>query len=215
MFFLFPISTEVFAIAFLIAIIFLIIYFFIYRADKNIKHQSDQALTNEFLDSDTKQINFLDFGFPEDAENIFKGRHIDTEKGIAVIKNKGQFGIALCVHAKLSYTRLYFYVDFQYFDRPSPVVFVTGGSEEKVMLKVNSESAMFSHDDLRYFDAKTSAKEIFFKNKLTLDINNIKYTIKENDLLEVQKALTYVITLADDQGKFLKKWRKLNDNINN
>ena len=215
MFFLFPISTEVFAIAFLIAIIFLIIYFFIYRADKNIKHQSDQALTNEFLDSDTKQINFLDFGFPEDAENILKGRHIDTEKGIAVIKNKGQFGIALCVHAKLSYTRLYFYVDFQYFDRPSPVVFVTGDSEEKVMLKVNSESAMFSHDDLRYFDAKTSAKEIFFKNKLTLDINNTKYTIKENDLLEVQKALTYVITLADDQGKFLKKWRKLNDNINN
>ena len=190
MFFLFPISTEVFAIAFLIAIIFLIIYFFIYRADKNIKHQSDQALTNEFLDSDTKQINFLDFGFPEDAENILKGRHIDTEKGIAVIKNKGQFGIALCVHAKLSYTRLYFYVDFQYFDRPSPVVFVTGDSEEKVMLKVNSESAMFSHNDLRYFDAKTSAKEIFFKNKLTLDINNTKYTIKENDLLEVQKALT-------------------------
>ena len=151
---------EVFAIVFLFAIIGLIIYFFIYRANKNIKHQSDQALTNEFLDSETEEIDFLEFGFPENAENIFKGRHIDAEKGIAVIKNRSHFGIALCVHARLSYTRLYFYVDFDHFDRPSPVIFIIGDNEERVMLKVNSESAMFSHDNLRYFDAKIDSKDI-------------------------------------------------------
>ena len=206
---------DVFAIAFLFAIIGLIIYFFIYRANKNIKHQSDQALTNEFLDSETEEINFLEFGFPENAENIFKGRHIDTEKGIAVIKNRSHFGIALCVHARLSYTRLYFYVDFDHFDRPSPVIFIIGDNEERVMLKVNSESAMFSHDNLRYFDAKIDSKDIFLRENLTLEINNIKYNIKQEDLLEIQKALVYVIELDNDQGKFLKKWRKLNDNINN
>lgn len=215
MFFLFPISMDVFAIAFLFAIVGLIIYFFIYRANKNIKHQSDQALTNEFLDSETEEIDFLEFGFPENAENIFKGRHIDTEKGIAVIKNRSHFGIALCVHARLSYTRLYFYVDFDHFDRPSPVIFIIGDNEERVMLKVNSESAMFSHDNLRYFDAKIDSKDIFLRENLTLEINNIKYNIKEKDLFEIQKALIYVIELDDDQGKFLKKWRKLNDNINN
>ena len=206
---------DVFAIVFLFAIVGLIIYFFIYRANKNIKHQSDQALTNEFLDSETEEIDFLEFGFPENAENIFKGRHIDTEKGIAVIKNRSHFGIALCVHARLSYTRLYFYVDFDHFDRPSPVIFIISDNEERVMLKVNSESAMFSHDNLRYFDAKIDSKDIFLRENLTLEINNIKYNIKEEDLLEIQKALVYVIELGDDQGKFLKKWRKLNDNINN
>tara|TARA_B100001057_G_scaffold360800_1_gene363153 strand:+ start:376 stop:999 length:624 start_codon:yes stop_codon:yes gene_type:complete len=206
---------DVFAIVFLFAIVGLIIYFFIYRANKNIKHQSDQVLTNEFLDSETEEINFLEFGFPENAENIFKGRHIDTEKGIAVIKNRSHFGIALCVHARLSYTRLYFYVDFDHFDRPSPVIFIIGDNEERVMLKVNSESAMFSHDNLRYFDAKIDSKDIFLRENLTLEINNIKYNIKEEDLLEIQKALVYVKELDDDQGKFLKKWRKLNDNINN
>ena len=206
---------DVFAIAFLFAIVGLIIYFFIYRANKNIKHQSDQALTNEFLDSETEEIDFLEFGFPENAENIFKGRHIDTEKGIAVIKNRSHFGIALCVHARLSYTRLYFYVDFDHFDRPSPVIFIIGDNEERVMLKVNSESAMFSHDNLRYFDAKIDSKDIFLREKLTLEINNIKYNINEKDLFEIQKALTYVLELEEDQGKFLKKWRKLNDNINN
>ena len=206
---------DVFAIAFLFAIVGLIIYFFIYRANKNIKHQSDQALTNEFLDSETEEIDFLEFGFPENAENIFKGSHIDTEKGIAVIKNRSHFGIALCVHARLSYTRLYFYVDFDHFDRPSPVIFIIGDNEERVMLKVNSESAMFSHDNLRYFDAKIDSKDIFLRENLTLEINNIKYNIKEKDLFEIQKALIYVIELDDDQGKFLKKWRKLNDNINN
>lgn len=206
---------DVFAILFLFAIIGLIIYFFIYRANKNIKHQSDQALTNEFLDSETEEIDFLEFGFPKNAENIFKGRHIDTEKGIAVIKNRSHFGIALCVHARLSYTRLYFYVDFDHFDRPSPVIFIIGDNEERVMLKVNSESAMFSHDNLRYFDAKIDSKDIFLRENLTLEINNIKYNIKQEDLLEIQKALVYVIELDDNQGKFLKKWRKLNDNINN
>ena len=49
---------EVFAIAFLFAIVGLIIYFFIYRANKNIKHQSDQVLANEFLDSETEEIDF-------------------------------------------------------------------------------------------------------------------------------------------------------------
>ena len=215
MFFLFPISTEFLAIAFLIAIILMIIYFFIYRADKNIKHQSDQALKNKFLDSKNAQINFLDFGFPKNSENIFKGRHIDTEKGIAIIKSKGDFGIALCVHANLSFTRLYFFIDFQHFDRTSPVVFVSDESKEKIMLKINSESSMFSHDSLRYFDAKISSKDMFFKQKITLEVNNIRYNIKGEDLLEIQKALTYVINLDDKQGKFLKKWRKLNDNINN
>ena len=215
MFFLFPISMETFAIAFLFAVVCLIIYFLIYKANKNIKHQSDQALTKEFLDSKTEEIDFLEFGFPENAENIFKGRHIDTEKGIAVIKNRGHFGVALCVHARLSYTRLYFYVDFEHFDRPSPVIFITGDNEERVMLKVNSESAMFSHDNLRYFDAKIDSKDIFLRENLTLEINNIKYNINEKDLFEIQKALTYVLELEEDQGKFLKKWRKLNDNINN
>jgi len=206
---------ETFAIAFLFAVVCLIIYFLIYKANKNIKHQSDQALTKEFLDSKTEEIDFLEFGFPENAENIFKGRHIDTEKGIAVIKNRGHFGVALCVHARLSYTRLYFYVDFEHFDRPSPVIFITGDNEERVMLKVNSESAMFSHDNLRYFDAKIDSKDIFLRENLTLEINNIKYNINEKDLFEIQKALTYVLELEEDQGKFLKKWRKLNDNINN
>ena len=206
---------EVFVIAFLFAVVVLIIYFFIYKQNKNIKHQSDQALTKEFLDNETEEIDFLEFGFPENAENIFKGRHIDTEKGIAVIKNRSHFGIALCVHARLSYTRLYFYVDFDHFDRPSPVIFIIGDNEERVMLKVNSESAMFSHDNLRYFDAKIDSKDIFLRENLTLEINNIKYNIKEKDLFEIQKALIYVIELDDDQGKFLKKWRKLNDNINN
>ena len=215
MFFLFPISMELFAVALLIAVVGLIIYFFMYRANKKIKHQSDQALTNQFLNNDTEQINFLDFGFPKHAEDIFKGRHIDTEKGIAVIKNRGHFGIALCVHARLSYTRLYFYADFNHFDRPSPVIFVVGDNEERVMLKVNSESAMFSHDNLRYFDAKINTKDIFYRQNLALEINNIKYNIKEDDLIEIQKALTYVVELGDDQGEFLKKWRKLNDNINN
>ena len=206
---------EVFAIAFLFAIVGLIIYFFIYRANKNIKHQSNQALTNKFLDSENKEIDFLEFGFPENTENIFKGRHIDTEKGFAVIKNRSHFGVALCVHTRLSYTRLYFYVDFEHFDRPSPVIFIIDDNEERVVLKVNSESAMFSHDNLRYFDAKIDSKDIFLRGNLTLEINNIKYIIKEKDLLEIQTALNYVIELDDDQGKFLKKWRKLNDNINN
>ena len=205
---------EVLAICFLFAIVFLIIYFFIYRADKNIRHQSDQALKGEFLDNKSKKINFLDFGFPVNSENIFIGRHIDTEKGIAVIKNKGDFGIALCVHAKLSYTRLYFYVDFQHFDRPSPVVFVLDENKERIMLKINSESSMFSHDNLRYFDAKIDSKDMFFKQKISLEINNIEFSIKDKDLLEMQKALTYVIKLDENQGKFLKKWRKLNDHIN-
>ena len=148
------------------------------------------------------------------SENIFKGRHIDTEKGIAVIKNKGDFGIALCVHAKLSYTRLYFYVDFQHFDRPSPVVFVLDESKERIMLKINSESSMFSHENLRYFDAKIESKDIFFKQKISLEINNIQFRVKDKDLLEMQKALTYIIELDENQGKFLKKWRKLNDHIN-
>ena len=215
MFFLFPISIEVFAVAFLFAIVGLIIYFFIYRANKNIKHQSDQVLANEFLDSETEEIDFLDFGFPVNAENIFKGRYIDTEKGIAILKNRSRFGIALCVHARLSFTRLYFYADFEHFDRPSPVIFVRAENEERVMLKVNSESAMFSHENVRYFDAKINSKDIFLRPNLSLEINNIKYNIKENDLIEIQKALIYVIDLGDDQGKFLKKWRKLNDNINN
>ena len=214
MFFLFPISMELLAICFLIAIVLLIIYFFIYRADKNIRHKSDQALKGEFLDSESTNINFLDFGFPVNSENIFKGRHIDTEKGIAVIKNKGDFGIALCVHAKLSYTRLYFYVDFERFDRPSPVVFVLDESKERIMLKINSESSMFSHENLRYFDAKIESKDIFFKQKISLEINNIQFRVKDKDLLEMQKALTYIIELDENQGKFLKKWRKLNDHIN-
>ena len=58
---------EVFAIAFLFAIVGLIIYFFIYRANKNIKHQSDQVLANEFLDRETEEIDFLDFGFQVNA----------------------------------------------------------------------------------------------------------------------------------------------------
>ena len=205
---------ELLAILFLIVIVLIIIYFFIYRAGKNIRHQSDQALKGEFLDNESTQINFLDFGFPVNSENIFKGRHIDTEKGIAVIKNKGDFGVALCVHAKLSYTRLYFYVDFQYFDRLSPVVFVLDENKERIMLKINSESSMFSHDNLRYFDAKIDSKDMFFKQKISLEINNIKYSIKDEDLFEMQKALTYVIELDENQGKFLKKWRKLNDHIN-
>ena len=95
------------------------------------------------------------------------------------------------------------------------MIFIIGDNEERVMLKVNSESAMFSHDNLRYFDAKIDSKDIFLRENLTLEINNIKYNIKEEDLFEIQKALIYVIELDDDQGKFLKKWRKLNDNINN
>ena len=95
------------------------------------------------------------------------------------------------------------------------MIFVVGDNDERVMLKVNSESAMFSHDNLRYFDAKINTKDIFYKQNLALEINNIKYNIKEDDLIEIQKALTYVVELGDDQGEFLKKWRKLNDNINN
>ena len=88
-------------------------------------------------------------------------------------------------------------------------------NKERVMLKVNSESSMFSHDNLRYFDAKINSKDIFLRENLTLEINNIKYNIKEKDLFEIKKALRYVVGLDDNQQKFLKKWRKLNDNINN
>ena len=94
------------------------------------------------------------------------------------------------------------------------MVFVLDENQDRVMLKINSESSMFSHDNLRYFDAKIDSKDMFFKQKISLEINNIKYSIKDEDLLEMQKALTYVIELDENQGKFLKKWRKLNDHIN-
>ena len=206
---------ELLGIAFLITIFFMIIYFFLYRADKNIQHRSNQELKKEFLDNEKSSINFLDFGFPKDSETLFNNRYIDTEKGIAIIKTKGHFGVSLCVHSKLKYTRLYFFVDFKFFDRPSPVIFVIGEDKKKTMLKINSESAMFSHDNFRYFDAKLSSKDIFLDEKLSIEINGKKYKIQENDLHEIKKTLIYVINLDNDQGEFLKKWRGLNDNINN
>ena len=209
----FPISMDMLGIAFLIAIILMVIYFFVYRADKNIQHRNNQELKEEFLKDDSK-INFLDFGFPKDSEIFFNDRYIDTEKGIAVIKTRGHFGVSLCVHSQLMYTRLYFFIDFKHFDRPSPVIFINSLNDKKTMLKINSESSMFSHDDLRYFDAKTSVKDIILNEKISLEVNGKKYRIEEEDLHEIKKTLSYVINLDDQQGEFLKKWRRLNDNIN-
>lgn len=206
---------EMLGFAFLIAIVLMIIYFFVYRADKNTQDRSNQELKKEFLDNESSSINFLDFGFPKDSETLFNNRYIDTEKGIAIIKTKGHFGVSLCVHSQLKYTRLYFFIDFEFFDRPSPVIFVIGDDEKKTMLKINSESAMFSHDNFRYFDARLSSKNIFLEEAISIEIDGKKYRIEDDDLHEIKKTLTYVINLDNNQGEFLKKWRGINDNINN
>lgn len=213
-FFLFPISADVFAVCLLVAIFGILIYFFVYKNNQRIQSNVYSNTKKEFEDQDSNLINLSDFGFPQGSSDFFLKRYINLEKGIAILRTNTNLGFALCSHAKLSYTRFYFFVDFSFFDRNSAVVFLEG-SKGKTMLKINSESSMFSFDNIRFFDAKPSEVKIMLQDKLCLLSNGKRFLIDDMDVKKIHKSLNFIIRLEHNEGEYLKKWRNLNDSFNN
>jgi hypothetical protein len=203
----FPVSSELIGLAIILSVLVFAIYCIFYLMRKSAGQVQNTSVTREFLDETEQELQH--FGFPKRSPEIFSSRIIDTKKGVAIIRTPSKAGFSLCVHTQLSYTRFYFFTDFDFFDRPSAIVYLIGDGTKRAMLKINSESAMFSSGNLRFFEANPKDKSIFLDKNLSLEINNETYKLDKVEINEVSRAIDYIVNLSDYDSTYLKKWRKL------
>ena len=200
-----PVSNDLLAIAFILAFVLTIIYVLYYLAKKSANDTNSKIIEKEFLNENDHEL--INFGFPLDSTKVFSERLINVNKGIAILKSKSSAGFALCSHSKLKYTRLYFFVDFNHFDRISSVIFIKYKKNKNFMIKINSESSMFSFDQTRFFDVDPKNKSILMNNKLVLKIDDKEYKLKDFEINHIRQCINYIVNLKDIQSDMLKKWR--------
>jgi hypothetical protein len=202
----FPVSSELIGFAFLLAIIVLVIYVIFKSAQKSVEQSEKRNIESNFFNEST---NLLAFGFPTKSETVFKDKFISADKGIAFLKTTSRAGISLCSHAKLHYTRLYFFVDFSFFDRTSAIIYLLNEDNEKAMLKINAETAMLSIDEIRFFEINPKHRNFFSGDDFSIEIDKQNYQFNKSEKLEIKKAIDFVVNLSEHEGNLFKQWRKL------
>ena len=202
----FPVSSELIGFAFLLAIIVVIIYVIFKTAQKSVEKSEKRSIESNFLNENT---NLLEFGFPAKSETVFKDKFISAEKGIAFLKTTSRAGISLCSHAELQYTRLYFFVDFSFFDRTSAIIYLLSKDNKKAMLKINAETAMLSIDNIRFFEINPKYRDFFSSDDFSIEIDKQNYQFNKTEKLEIKKAINFIVNLNGTEGNLFKQWRKL------
>ena len=202
----FPVSSEVIGFAVLLAIIVVVVYIIFKSGQKSVEQFEKRNIESNFLDENT---NLLAFGFPEKSETVFKDKFISSDKGIAFLKTTSRAGISLCSHAKLQYTRLYFFVDFSFFDRPSAIIYLLCKDDKKAMLKINAETAMLSIGDIRFYEINPKYRDFFSGDGFSIEIDKQNYHFNKSENLEIKKAIEFIVNLSEIEGNLFKQWRNL------
>lgn len=200
----FPISSTALAVATLLAFFGLLIYLIYYLNSISAYSSRIKKLNNDFNNNDDDTIKLL--GFPIDSSKYFSRKYFDDRLGFATQRTLGTFGIAMCVHPKLDFNRLYFFVDFQKIGSVQAVVSLRSEKEDidQLTLKITTESSMFLHQSIRYFYfnfEKISCLNIYY-NKL--DLETQKITVSNEELEQVLSVKEYLRNLShEDKVKFL------------
>jgi hypothetical protein len=165
----FPISGEMLAIAFLIAIVCMFVYsIFYFLRSTGKKVQLEQF--KEKIDREPAAFE-KSFGFPEGTFDFYVNKYFDSRLGFATQRTEGQFGLSMCVHSRLPHLRLYFFIDFSELGRIQAIIYLIANDEKRLMLKQTPESTMFAHNEVRYFDLPVSEGRFFLENLRAIEVD--------------------------------------------